>query len=182
LAVIQIGLAVLFASTLVAIGDFLKYCGCLKYNVCSWLSCTCCCTEGCSIYAQLIFWLSLFAATTFFVEDCVEDSYMLESFTNSQPVADYGYSRAVIGMAVEDKCGVDGFLWIDYHIDDIPDIVESRDYEIITSIGLAFSIIEFAIGIALVHCTKKKPKKKSKKKESESVDNQDEKVGFIRRK
>ena len=160
----------LFCSSLVAIGDFLKYFGCIKYNFCCCLSCTCCCTEGCSIYAQLIFWIYLFVATMVFVEDAADEGYIMHPFTDSRDPGDYGYSRAVIGAAVEDKCDIDGFLWMDYHIDNIPDVVASRDYEIVSTIGLSFSIIEFVIGIALVHCSKKPKRQKVATEDTNSED------------
>lgn len=153
---IVIGLIVLFISSFAAIGECMSYCGCINCFKC----CSKCCQ--CNVYIQFWFWLVLFVATQQYVEDPADEGYRSSEWSGSAsaiaPVtgAAAAVSSADLGDAVQAACGLESFLWLDYDIDELPDTVASTDYQNVAALGLAFSIIEFAIGIAMHHCATKK--------------------------
>merc|ERR1711923_140477 len=104
------------------------------------------CNE-CNIYTQFLIWLFLFVGMMQFVEDPADDGYSSWQWSSS---------NSDLGTAVQNACGLETFLWLDNDIEDVPDIVASRDYDNIAAVGLAFSIVELAIGFAMHHCAKKK--------------------------
>ena len=156
---IHTGMAIVLLSSLLAIVDILKYFGCIKKECClcrcisKWISCKCCwkneeTAERCGIFPQVIMWIFLFVFTKMNVEDATSDTYKVQGYENDIVYDHLGYSRRQIGAAVADKCDA-RFLWMDYDIEHVPAIVEDKYYEMITSIGLVFSIIEFAIAFIL---------------------------------
>jgi len=99
---------------------------------------------------QVIAWIFLYVATKMHVEDATSDTYKLQEYNSEIAYGQLGgYSRHMIAEAVADRYGTD-FLWMDYDIEHVPAVVTHEYYEIITTVGLVFSIIEFVIGFIVI--------------------------------
>jgi len=186
---ITYGIVLIVLSSIGAIFDILRYLGCIKEKSCCTkccsclktcctkcfhcLTCSCCCPRLFAFYGvvlQLVAWITLYTLTMKHVENAASEGYKLEVYSNEAPLPDYGFfSREMIGAAVADKAGVEGFLWMDYHLDKLPAIVDNVYYEAISIAGLTFSIIEFAIAIVLVCCGKNDVEAGVARKETDSA-------------